>query len=64
MLRFWAHHSTKAKEQHQVYDYYFNHAGGRSAPPPANGAGRVGGLLAVPGQVVKKLVGLVRRVLR
>ena len=64
MIRFWAHQSTKAKEQRQVFDYYFNHA---SQPPqlPASGAkpGLVSGLLAVPGQVVKRLVERMRRIL-
>ena len=64
MLRFWAHQSTKAKEQRRTYDYYFNHAG-QVPQLPANGAGpgRVARALAVPGQVVKRLVERIRRAL-
>ena len=62
MVQFWAHQSTKAKEQRQVHDYYFNYAG-RLPRQPSNGPGWVPGLLAVPGQVVKRLVELIRWVL-
>ena len=64
MIRFWAHQSTKAKEQRQAFDYYFNYAG-QLPQQPVHGSdpGRASGLLAVPGQVAKRLVDLIRRIL-
>ena len=63
MDRFWAHRSTKAKEQHQPHDYYFNYG---SQQPNLQGAAtlprRMAKLRAAPGQIISRVVRLIRRV--
>ena len=63
MNRFWAHHSTKAKEQHQPYDYYFNYGSQQPKLKATAVPGRMARLRAVPGQLISGVARLIRRVM-
>ena len=62
MHRFWAHHSTKAKEQRQPHDYYFNYGSQQPKLKPTALPGRIARLRAVPRQLISRVARLIWRV--